>query len=79
LGTLFSGLGSAHGLRMLSQEAHITAIVAVLTLALGVGSQTRIFSIRNGPCLAAFSAPTAIRSLWYRIFFNEPGARIAGR
>jgi putative ABC transport system permease protein len=64
-----------YGLRILVKKPTLT-IVAVLTLALGVGANTAIFSIVNAVLLRSLPLPDPDRLV--RIYFNNPGVGLRG-
>jgi predicted permease len=64
-----------YGLRQLVKKPTFT-IVAVLTLALGVGANTAIFSIVNAVLLRSLPFPDPDRLV--RIYFNNPGVGLRG-
>ena len=71
--TLFQDV--RYGLRMLLKKPTFTA-VAILTLALGVGANTAIFSIVNAVLLR--SLPFRDPDRLVRIYFNNPGVGLRG-
>ena len=64
-----------YGLRMLVKKPTF-AIVAILTLALGVGANTAIFSIVNAVLLRSLPFPAPDRLV--RIYVNNPGVGLRG-
>jgi len=73
MGTLLQDV--RYGLRVLVTKPAFT-IVAVLTLALGVGANTAIFSIVNAVLLRSLPFPDPDRLV--RISFNNPGVGLRG-
>jgi predicted permease len=73
MGTLLQDV--RYGLRMLLRKPTFT-VVAILTLALGVGANTAIFSIVNAVLLRSLPFPDPDRLV--RIYFNNPGVGLRG-
>src|SRR5689334_25288016 len=73
MGTLLQDV--RYGLRMLVKKPTF-AVVAILTLALGVGANTAIFSVVNAVLLR--SLPFRDPDRLVRIYFNNPGVGLRG-
>jgi putative ABC transport system permease protein len=64
------------GIRMLRKSPSFTA-VAALTLALGIGANTAIFSVINGVLIRSLPFPNANELVWIANSFDEAG--LSGR
>ena len=64
------------GLRMLRKSPSFTAVAAI-TLALGIGANTAIFSVINGVLIRSLPFPNANELVWIANSFDEAG--LSGR